>query len=304
VRRSVAPVDAGAPRRASTQGAAPRSAGPGRRARAGGEPGAGALRSGRPATYSLARELALSRHALEERGVDPEDLAVLVRDLQLPYLPGLTMEECRVSVDHVLAKREVCHALLTGLALDRLAEQGLLPGALGGIVQRDDPLYGIDEVLALSIVNIYGTIGLTNFGYLDKVKPGVVGRTDAEGRDGRHVNTFLDDLLAAVAAAAAARLAHRYRDAEAASREARSSPGAARSHPSKVGPGPPRPGRLNWGTVPRESRARSAEPHSRRACAHAAGTGRPGPPPAEPHPERLPTGQASLPGSGGMAGGR
>ena len=35
-------------------------------------------------------------------------------------------------------------------------------------------VYGIDEILALSIVNIHGSIALTNFGYADKLKPGII----------------------------------------------------------------------------------------------------------------------------------
>ena len=71
---------------------------------------------------------------------------------------------------------------------------------------RDEALFGIDEILALSIVNLYGSIGFTNYGYIDKVKPGIVKNLDSQV-DG-HCNTFLDDLVGAVAAAAAGRIAH------------------------------------------------------------------------------------------------
>ncbi len=163
---------------------------------------------------------------LEARGVRDRDIAALVHELQRRYVPGLSVEECLEAVHAVLAKREVHNALMTGIALDRLAEAGTLPEPLGSILMRDDPLYGIDEVLALAVVNIYGSIGLTNFGYLDKVKPGVVGEVDRAGHGPGQCNTFLDDLIAAVAAAAAARLAHRHRDI------------ALRAHPAAVDPGP------------------------------------------------------------------
>ena len=64
----------------------------------------------------------------------------------------------------------------------------------------------IDEIIPLSIVNIYGTIGLTNYGYLDKEKVGIIKELD--NKEGKRVNTFLDDLVAAIAAAAASRIAH------------------------------------------------------------------------------------------------
>jgi phosphatidylglycerophosphatase A len=175
----------------------------------GGGGGWGVVSSGERAG---AEARALCALQLRRRGVSLDQLARLVLDLQRAFVPGLCVEECAESVDAVLSKREVCNALLTGIALDELAEQGLLPEPLCGTVLRDDPLFGIDEVLALSIVNIYGSIGFTNFGYLDKVKPGVVGLVDRGGNGSGRCNTFLDDLIAAVAAAAASRIAHRHRD--------------------------------------------------------------------------------------------
>ena len=141
-----------------------------------------------------------------QRGVDLDSIASLVVQLQLPYNSRLSLEECRRSVEKVLAKREVQNAIITGIVLDMYAEAGKLPEPLQSIISRDDPLYGIDEVLALSITNIYGSIGFTNFGYLDKVKTGILEKIDTK-KEGV-VNTFLDDLVAAIAAAAAARLAH------------------------------------------------------------------------------------------------
>ena len=71
---------------------------------------------------------------------------------------------------------------------------------------RDESLYGIDEVLVLSIVNVYGSIGLTNFGYVDKLKPGIIGKLNDEKSE--MCNTFIDDIVGALAAAAASRIAH------------------------------------------------------------------------------------------------
>ena len=144
---------------------------------------------------------------LEERGVSLDAVAEIVCQIQQGYYPGLTPEECLQSVLKVVEKREVQYAVLTGVALDMLAEQESLPSPLQEIVARDDFLYGVDEILALSITNVYGSIGLTNFGYLDKSKPGLIGQLDSsEGR----VNTFLDDLVAGIAAAAAAKIAHQH----------------------------------------------------------------------------------------------
>lgn len=143
---------------------------------------------------------------LMERGVYLHEIAQIVYDLQIGFVPGLTLEYCVQVLTGVLEKREVQFAVLTGIALDRLAEESLLPSPLQEIIQKDHPLYGIDEVLGLGIANIYGTIGTTSFGYLDKQKVGVIGRLNCNKVN--KVNTFMDDLVAGIAAAAAAKIAH------------------------------------------------------------------------------------------------
>ncbi|MCZ8519134.1 MULTISPECIES: phosphatidylglycerophosphatase A family protein [Paenibacillus] len=148
-----------------------------------------------------------SRAWLQERGVTVQDITELTFLLQEAYYETLTLEECRLSVEQVLSKREVQNAILTGIQLDRLSEEGKLDSPLQEMVEHDEGLYGCDEILALSIVNVYGSIGFTNFGYIDKVKPGIIGRLNDKSGPRKH--TFLDDIVGAVAAAAASRIAHR-----------------------------------------------------------------------------------------------
>lgn len=143
---------------------------------------------------------------LEDRGVSVDSIVDIVYTLQKPYHPDLERDPCVTSVMRVLAKREVQYALYTGVALDMLAEQKQLPQPLQKILETDEPLYGVDEILALSITNVYGSIGLTSFGYLDKEKIGIIANLNNK-KNGIHV--FLDDLVAGVAAAASARIAHR-----------------------------------------------------------------------------------------------
>ncbi|HSR04424.1 MAG TPA: phosphatidylglycerophosphatase A [Proteiniclasticum sp.] len=144
---------------------------------------------------------------MERRGVTLDSIADIVMILQEKYYEGLTHEYCVENIKGVLRKRETIHAVLTGIAIDELAEKKMLPEPLQDIVESDEGLYGIDEILPLSIVNLYGSIGLTNFGYLDKEKIGIIKTLD-EQKHGIHVNTFLDDIVAAIAAAAASRIAH------------------------------------------------------------------------------------------------
>ncbi|MGL4696673.1 phosphatidylglycerophosphatase A family protein [Enterococcus larvae] len=147
-----------------------------------------------------------ARALLKQRGVEIKDIADLVMFLQEKYVPQLDIETCIENVEAVLTKREVHNTIITGIQLDILAEEGKLLQPLQQILSDDEGLYGIDEILALSIVNVYGSIGFTNYGYIDKVKPGIL--AELNSHDGKSVHTFLDDIVGAIAASAASRLAH------------------------------------------------------------------------------------------------
>ena len=148
----------------------------------------------------------MSRQLLLDRGVTIKDIAELVYFLQEKYVQDLTLDMCLENVEAVLNKREVQNAILTGIQLDIAAENHQVLEPLQEILETDEGLYGIDEILALSIVNIYGSIDFTNYGYIDKVKPGILEKLNSH--EGNQVHTFLDDIVGAIAAAAASRLAH------------------------------------------------------------------------------------------------
>jgi phosphatidylglycerophosphatase A len=150
-----------------------------------------------------------ARALLIERGVEIIDIAEIVHKMQVQYTDTLTLEECIESVDRVLEKREIQHAILVGVELDKLAEQGKLSEPLQSIVAMDEGLFGVDETIALGSVFGYGSIAVTTFGFLDKEKTGIIKELDTKGNQ---INTFLDDLICSIAANASSRLAHRIRD--------------------------------------------------------------------------------------------
>lgn len=156
------------------------------------------------------REMSISettaRQWLMDRGVTIEDIGELVMFLQKKYHPDLELKDCIYNIDRVLQKREVQNAILTGIQLDKLAENGKLEQPLQSIIESDESLYGVDEILAFSIVNVYGSIGFTNYGYIDKQKPGILEKLNDHSTGKCH--TFLDDIVGAIAAAASSRLAH------------------------------------------------------------------------------------------------
>lgn len=149
----------------------------------------------------------LVKELIQKRGVKIEDIAKLVFELQTKYLP-ITMDMCLEVVDSVLEKREVQNAVLTGICLDMAAEKGHMEEPLLSMLLTDEPLYGVDEILALSITNIYGSIAFTNYGYIDKTKMGIVGVINEHKN--HQCNTFLDDLVSAIASAGCSKLAHNF----------------------------------------------------------------------------------------------
>jgi len=170
--------------------------------------------------YSLNSQkvAAATEEWLTNRGVTKTHIAELVLLLQKDYFPDLDLEECVNNVNAVLSKREVQNAILTGIQLDLLAEEGKLMAPLQEMIENDEGLYGCDEILALSIVNVYGSIGFTNFGYVDKLKPGILKKLNDKNDAACH--TFLDDIVGAIAASASSRIAHRKQ----AEREGRTDP--------------------------------------------------------------------------------
>lgn len=153
-----------------------------------------------------------TKAALERRGVTIEEVSKIVFEMQISYNFGLTIEHCMESVESVLKKREMQHAILVGIELDELAEKKLLSTPLQQIVESDEGLFGVDETIALGSVFTYGSIAVTTFGHLDKNKIGIIKKLDT--KTGNGVHTFLDDLVASIAACASSRIAHRTRDLE------------------------------------------------------------------------------------------
>ncbi len=146
---------------------------------------------------------------LENRSVTLMDIADVSRYLQAEYHESLTAEQFIPAINSILAKREVQFAIMVAVEMDMQAEaRNLFNKELEDILLRDEPLFGVDEVNAYGITNLYGSIALTNFGYIDKFKYGIIAEINERGKSGVECHTFLDDVVGAIAAAAASKFAH------------------------------------------------------------------------------------------------
>ncbi|NLW14674.1 MAG: phosphatidylglycerophosphatase A [Erysipelothrix sp.] len=145
---------------------------------------------------------------LKERTVELEDIVECVAYLQEEFNSHIDREIIMSDIMGILDKREVQHTVMTGISIDMAVEQKNFGNKIiCDIINEDNGLYGIDEVLAYSICNLYGSIALTNFGFIDRVKPGIIGELNKH-KDGV-CNTYLDDVVGAIAAAAASKHAHK-----------------------------------------------------------------------------------------------
>lgn len=144
---------------------------------------------------------------LASRGITLDDLVDLVDGLQRPYNPHMDRQLCVDNVRGVLKKQQVYHAIQLAIKVDMAVEKGEMNPQYNNIVGHDEGLFGVDESVATAIPLLYGTIALTNFGYLDKEKPGIIDSLDSDHSGGR-CNTFIDDIVCGIVAAACGRLAH------------------------------------------------------------------------------------------------
>jgi len=142
---------------------------------------------------------------LHAKGVHLKDIAQIAYSYEKDYIPELTLKEAKHAVKTIVHKREVANTAMVALNLDELASWGALDEPLQSIVEADAGVFGVDELLASGIANLYGQIGITNFGYSDKDKTGIIAKLDTT--PGK-VNTFIDDIVGAIAAAAAAKITH------------------------------------------------------------------------------------------------
>ncbi|WP_155287005.1 phosphatidylglycerophosphatase A family protein [Lacticaseibacillus zhaodongensis] len=144
---------------------------------------------------------------LDAKGVRLSDIAQITYGLQHKFLPDATIADYEAEVINVMHKRELLNNAMVALQLDKLATKGQLDEPLQSIVANDVGVFGVDETLASGIATLWGSIGITNYGYIDRTKPGIIGKLD---NNGTSVNTFIDDLVGAIAAAVAGKMAHKY----------------------------------------------------------------------------------------------
>lgn len=142
----------------------------------------------------------------DKRGIKLEDIAVIAKKVQSKWFPDITYDECTQALIKILHEREVMNIVMVALTLDNLATENKLPQPLQTIVAKDLWTMGVDELLAIGLSQLRGSIAVTNYGHVDVIKHGIIKEID---EDTSRVNTFLDDILGALAASVMAHVAHK-----------------------------------------------------------------------------------------------
>ena len=124
--------------------------------------------------FSREEMFKLNKDRLEERGVKIEDIAQIAFSQQSKYNPDIKIEDCIQSVEKILSYRDIFHLVQLSIEIDRLTEMNAFRSPIQEIMMADLGMFGIDEIFGLSIAQMYGTIGQTNFGDIDVNKPGIV----------------------------------------------------------------------------------------------------------------------------------
>lgn len=135
---------------------------------------------------------------LKKRNINSHTVGEAAYQLQHQYLPDLTIADFGYQLNEILKKREVLNALALGFEIDNLATEKKLSEPLQTIIENDLGIFGLDELLAMNISQLYGSLSVSNFGFADKIKVGIAKDLDT---DESHVRTFSDDLFSALVSA-------------------------------------------------------------------------------------------------------
>ena len=144
----------------------------------------------------------------DEMNISLEQIAAQAVEHQSRFIEGLTLEDGKKRLYRILNKREVLNALAVAVQLDKLANKGMLDEPLQTLVANDAGTLGVDETMAISLAQLFGSISTTNYGYLDVHKSKEAKKLDDLQKSGKKITVFIDDMVSALQASVESSLAH------------------------------------------------------------------------------------------------
>lgn len=151
---------------------------------------------------------------LTKKNIKLSDIADLAIANQAPY--GIDYDRTAVInvIDHILQRDDIQDIITLAINIDELVQNDQLSPYINERIKSDVGLFGVDELIVSGIYNLYGQTGVTNYGYTDKMKPGIIGEIDRRGKTTAETTTFLDDIVGALVAATVSYLAHHQEELE------------------------------------------------------------------------------------------
>ncbi len=150
------------------------------------------------------------RQQFASQGISLKEMAIEAKEDQDKHgTAKASLETYIKAIQNQLHKHDVMSIIMTGIVLDRLAEQHKLPEPLQTIIENDLGLYSTDELLSIALTQMYSGIAVTNYGARDVHKTKLAKRIDESKT---HVNCFLDDIVSAIIAGAEAAVANKLQE--------------------------------------------------------------------------------------------
>lgn len=149
------------------------------------------------------------RKQFAAQGITIKEMAQEAKSDQDKHGVDASLDTYIKAIQNQLHKHDVMSIIMTGIAIDRLAEKNLLPEPLQTIIENDLGLYSTDELLSIALTQMYSGIAVTNYGARDVHKTKLAKRIDESKT---HVNCFLDDIISAIIAGAEAAVANKLQE--------------------------------------------------------------------------------------------
>lgn len=131
---------------------------------------------------------------LVDRNISIDDLSYLANKVSIP-LNNSDNYTSRIS--NILSVRKIQDLIALGIIIDIYGENNLLPQPLQHMISHKDPLFELDRILAMGVLFEFGPDAIINFSYIQKEKMDII-KNFLDNKNS--INTFLDDILAAILA--------------------------------------------------------------------------------------------------------
>lgn len=139
---------------------------------------------------------------LNKLGIELDTLSRAIYKEQKKYNNDLVLEDCCNAVEHIISKKEIADKIFICFLLN-----DLMKSKDSYIVMPNDYFFATSKMLGISISEMYGAIGYSNFGYFREYYLEFFDELDSNPK----CSIFIIDAICGIVAAASGKIAHQYR---------------------------------------------------------------------------------------------